>query len=764
MHSRLCHIRRPFSSLVLLLVWSLTVQALVLSPWSGIVGPYEVTAQGGEPGEGTNETRSQNPDYGNWPAIHGDAGHSGAVGFGVPQQTGLPPGTRAWQAQIATDPVVANGLVVGSTVINQPVGLTAVSLLTGQEVWTTQLDEYIWSAPTFDGQGRLFVETIDPTSTQSNPFTATLWALDVITGQVIWKSQLNVVGGTPVVVDSTLLVHTPTSLEALAISDGAPIWSVTMEYVPQGLTPAANRELAVIRDGQMMRGIHLSNGTEAWNHSLSPPGTFNEFFVTLGSDLALVRTEASENLTALETSTGDRQWKVGVPGGLFLGRHLTVGPEAVYSLYIDELGSSFLLSMDLDDGRILWRSPIASENLAEVSPVVTPMGVLTLEADGIVRVRDLLTGNVTASYDTEVPGIQSTYSLSNIALASDRLLVTTIDGLVAFGTPHGSPEPQPDPKDDVADEGDTLSRITQRIGDEGKLIMALLAGFFLGLVISIMRSEKKIDRLKNRVLDLQGRLRNYVRRPKEQQLDPEELDEPFTDEYIDDELLASIKPMPDHVTRAVIVCGVGPLTPAEQEALPEAFIIAADGGANSLFRLGRKPDLLVGDFDSIHPEVLEWCRGLKVPEQKHPADKDATDGELAIEAALKLGASEIMMVGALGGRADHSYANMGLLELIGDKGAFGTIVGPDIDIFAVTPALPLLQPTAAGRTVSLMPLSERVMGIHSRGLRWPLVGTAMNRTRTLGVSNETTEDLLEVRVDGGTLLVGVNRPAGATVT
>lgn len=764
MHSRLCRNRRPPSLLAYLLVWSLTISALALSPWSGTVGPWDAQAQGGESSSTSNSTPPQALDYGNWPAIHGDAGHSGAVGFDTPEQTSLPPARLAWQAQIATDPVVSNGLVVGSTFINQPVGLTAVSLLTGKEVWTAKLDEYIWSAPTFDGQGRLFVESIDPSSTQSSPFEATLRALDTVSGQTIWESPLNTVGGTPVVVGSTLLVHTPTSLEALAISNGDPLWSVNLGYVPQGLTPAASGELAVVRDGQMVRALHLANGTEAWNHTMADPMVTTELYLTVGAGLVLVRTEGSENLTALELANGERRWKVGVPGGAFLGRHPAVAPGAVYSTHIDGQGNASLLAMDIDDGQLLWRAPLAAANLAEAAPVATPMGILILGADGIVRVHDPLSGSITSEYDTGVPGVQATYSLSNLALASDRLLVTTPEGLLAFGTPFAPVTPQPSPSGDTQDEGDAISRITQRIADEGLLVMALLAGFFLGLIMSMMRSEKKVDRLKNRVLDLQERLRNYIHRSPEEEVISDAEEESHPDDPLDGEPYAPGEPLPDHVTRAVIVCGAGPLTPAEQEALPEAFIIAADGGANSLFRLGRKPHLLVGDFDSIHPEVLNWCRGAGVPEEQHPPDKDATDGELAIEAALKMGASEILLVGALGGRADHSYANMGLLELIGDKGAFGTIVGPDIDIFAVTPDLPLLQPTAAGRTVSLMPLSEKVVGIHSRGLKWPLVGTAMNRTRTLGVSNETTEDLLEVRVEAGTLLVGINRPAGATVS
>src|SRR5688572_13072696 len=91
-------------------------------------------------------------------------------------------------------------------------------------------------------------------------------------------------------------------------------------------------------------------------------------------------------------------------------------------------------------------------------------------------------------------------------------------------------------------------------------------------------------------------------------------------------------------------------------------VIAADGGAGALDRIGRRPDLLVGDIDSVDPALVEWLASGGMPIERHPADKEASDTELAVTAALDAGASEIVILGAVGGdRLDHELANLLLL-------------------------------------------------------------------------------------------------------
>src|ERR671911_857583 len=93
-----------------------------------------------------------------------------------------------------------------------------------------------------------------------------------------------------------------------------------------------------------------------------------------------------------------------------------------------------------------------------------------------------------------------------------------------------------------------------------------------------------------------------------------------------------------------------------------ALVIAADGGAAALNRLSRHPDLLVGDLDSADAGLVARLEAEGAEIQRHPADKEATDTELAVVAALAAGATEVVILGALGGRRlDHELANLLLL-------------------------------------------------------------------------------------------------------
>ena len=99
------------------------------------------------------------------------------------------------------------------------------------------------------------------------------------------------------------------------------------------------------------------------------------------------------------------------------------------------------------------------------------------------------------------------------------------------------------------------------------------------------------------------------------------------------------------------------VTPRLRAQVAGARFIAADSGMAHARVLGIKPELWVGDFDSAGSELLLFY--AEVPRQTYPADKDATDGEIAVQEALKLGATEIILLGGMGGQADHVTAHLG---------------------------------------------------------------------------------------------------------
>src|SRR5688500_13354490 len=121
----------------------------------------------------------------------------------------------------------------------------------------------------------------------------------------------------------------------------------------------------------------------------------------------------------------------------------------------------------------------------------------------------------------------------------------------------------------------------------------------------------------------------------------------------------------------IVVVASGTLAPGDERWLDGAdLVMAADGGAASLDRLGRRPDRLVGDLDSADPELVERLGATGTRVERHPVDKDSSDTELALDAALAEGAERIDLVGATAGdRLDHELAN---LLLLADP-AFGSV-------------------------------------------------------------------------------------------
>ena len=181
---------------------------------------------------------------------------------------------------------------------------------------------------------------------------------------------------------------------------------------------------------------------------------------------------------------------------------------------------------------------------------------------------------------------------------------------------------------------------------------------------------------------------------------------------------------------AILLAGPLTLSPGLKAALKKAgLVIAADGGIRHAEALGRAPDLWVGDFDSTPLELKR--RYAQLPRERHPRDKDATDGELAVQAALKGSARALLLAGALGGEPDHALAHQLLALKLALEGV-ETILS-DGRTWAwplVPPGLGLELPPGAG--LSLVPLDD-LEGLTLSGTRWRLSGARVQAggTRTL---------------------------------
>lgn len=187
---------------------------------------------------------------------------------------------------------------------------------------------------------------------------------------------------------------------------------------------------------------------------------------------------------------------------------------------------------------------------------------------------------------------------------------------------------------------------------------------------------------------------------------------------------------------------------------PWDAVVCADSGADHALRLGLRPTLLVGDFDSIGSAAVEAFR--EVPRETHPADKAKTDTQLAVEWLLDRGARSITIAAGLGSRFDHSLANAHLLALIRRGRGTGCVTDGRQSIYLLQGELELARP--AGRTLSVLPLGTGCKGLSLRGLRWELdrFDPELGESRT--ISNEFTSEAARLRLEEGAALVVVGSP------
>ena len=205
----------------------------------------------------------------------------------------------------------------------------------------------------------------------------------------------------------------------------------------------------------------------------------------------------------------------------------------------------------------------------------------------------------------------------------------------------------------------------------------------------------------------------------------------------------------------VVVVASGELAVSDAEWLTGAeLVIAADGGTASLERLGRRPDVLVGDIDSAEASLVERLVASGTRVERHPIDKEASDTELAIEAAFGAGASKVFLLGAMGGdRLDHELANLLLLADPVMAGRDLRAVRGRTCVRALHGGHRLLLEGAAGDLVTLLPVGGDAGGVTTEGLRWALDAATLRMGRSRGLSNEVLGGTASVRIGQGTLLV-----------
>jgi thiamine pyrophosphokinase len=206
-----------------------------------------------------------------------------------------------------------------------------------------------------------------------------------------------------------------------------------------------------------------------------------------------------------------------------------------------------------------------------------------------------------------------------------------------------------------------------------------------------------------------------------------------------------------HEDTVIVVAGGGPPDPRVLAALPDgARVVAADQGLEHALALGLLVDVAVGDFDSALPAAVEAAEAAGVRIERHPPEKDATDLELALDAAAALGAARIVVLGTDGGRLDHLVA--GLLGACAERYAaieIDALLGP-ATVHVVRGARRL--PGEPGELVSLLAVNGPAEGVATAGLTYPLRGETLAPGSSRGVSNVFSGREAIVTVEHGVLL------------
>ncbi len=214
-------------------------------------------------------------------------------------------------------------------------------------------------------------------------------------------------------------------------------------------------------------------------------------------------------------------------------------------------------------------------------------------------------------------------------------------------------------------------------------------------------------------------------------------------------------------SRCVWVLAASPVwsSPGRLPDLPAPeVVIAADGGSTLAARLGLVPDLVVGDLDSSDPALVQQLEAQGIPfERFRHESKVQTDTELAVLAALAWQPDTIIVLGAIGGRLDHSLANLLLLTHPQLAGRDVRVVdGRQVALLAKPGRLNEL-PASAGDTVSLLPVGGDAEGVRTSDMLYPLKDETLLVGHGRGISNEVTGHTPGVYYTSGLLIVIIIR-------
>ncbi len=198
--------------------------------------------------------------------------------------------------------------------------------------------------------------------------------------------------------------------------------------------------------------------------------------------------------------------------------------------------------------------------------------------------------------------------------------------------------------------------------------------------------------------------------------------------------------------KTALIVGNGEVDYRILKDLPkDTYVICADGGLRHMEGLKVKPDVIIGDMDSVNSDIT----GENII--KYPVRKDFTDSEIAVDYAIENGFLKIIMLGFTGTRLDHTLANLFLLKKLSDNGINGYIKDFNNTVYFAKKENVILG--KAGDIVSIIPVGGDLLGVTTKGLDYPLANETLEFSKSRGVSNVMTENECTITIEEGMALI-----------
>jgi thiamine pyrophosphokinase len=206
--------------------------------------------------------------------------------------------------------------------------------------------------------------------------------------------------------------------------------------------------------------------------------------------------------------------------------------------------------------------------------------------------------------------------------------------------------------------------------------------------------------------------------------------------------------------KAIIIAGGMPptLELLEKEITLDSIIICADSGANFLYKFRILPNYIIGDLDSISKKALLYFKKYKVLFETYPQDKNQTDAELAVKKAKELNATEVVLLGCLGGkRIDHQFGALGLLTFCKTLGLESCLKDPTNTITLIDKSTNISA--TKGARFSLLAYCDVVKKLSIRGSKFELTNYNLQLGDTRTISNEFLDNDVTITFESGRLLL-----------